>query len=210
MPKKIVLIDKHPMVFYGLQKLFEEYGYSLINAYAEDADIYKVILQTNPEFIILDVHRLDMGSAEIVRVIQNIRMISRTIVLSEYDNLHYQNECMSWGIRAYISKEQEVESLIYAMRAIKNGLTYYPLLNQKRKSRGARSYNYCIGKALSEREQSVLMMLSSGLSNKEISEVLKISIKTVSTHKQRMLEKLGANSLLEAMEIIQLHELSLN
>lgn len=207
MQKNIVLIDKHPMIFQGIRRLCREYGYHVIDAFSEGNDIYKTIIEARPEFIILDIHRIDMKSAEITRVLGTMNLISRTIVLSEYDNIFYQRECIYLGIRAYISKTLEIDNVIQAMHALNAGSIYYPTLKTRSSTQGIKKFDKYILDNLTDREQLVLKKLSAGMSNKEISIDLNLSNKTISTYKQRLLEKLGARSLIEAVDIARMHEI---
>ncbi|UVC31714.1 response regulator transcription factor [Pantoea sp. SOD02] len=207
MQKNIVLVDKHPLVFQGIRRLCREYGYHVIDAYSEGNDIYKTIIEARPEFIILDIHRIDMKSAEIAKVLSTMNLISRTIVFSEYDNLFYQRECIYLGIRAYISKTLEIDNVIQAMHALNAGSIYYPTLKTRSSTQGIKNFDRYILDNLTDREQLVLKKLSAGMSNKEISIDLNLSNKTISTYKQRLLEKLGARSLIEAVDIARMHEI---
>lgn len=207
MQKNIVLVDKHPLVFQGIRRLCREYGYHVIDAYSEGNDIYKTIIEARPEFIILDIHRIDMKSAEIAKVLSTMNLISRTIVFSEYDNLFYQRECIYLGIRAYISKTLEIETIIQAMHALNAGSIYYPTLKTRSNTQGIKKFDKYIVDNLTDREQLVLKKLSAGMSNKEISIDLNLSNKTISTYKQRLLDKLGARSLIEAVDIARMHEI---
>lgn len=207
MQKNIVLIDSHPLVYYGMLPLCQNRGYNLIDACSKSTDVYQTLIQENPDYVIIDMHRMDMKCAEIARMIQAMEFMSRTIVLSQYDNLYYQNECMSMGINAYIPKTQEPETIFLAINAIDNGLTYYPALKRKKTFIDIDKFDKYITGSLTTREQEVLQKLSSGMSNKEISIELKRSSKTISTHKQRMLDKLGAKSLIEAIDIARKHEI---
>lgn len=207
MQKNIVLIDKHPMVFQGIRRLCREYGYHVIDAYSENKDIYKTIIESRPEFIILDIHRIDMKSAEIAKVLGTMNLISRTIVFSEYDNIFYQRECIYLGIRAYITKSLDPDAIIHAMHALNAGSIYYPTLKTRSHTQGIKKFDKYILDNLTEREQLVLKKLSAGMSNKEISIDLNLSNKTISTYKQRLLDKLGARSLIEAVDIARMHEI---
>ncbi|NWA62914.1 response regulator transcription factor [Pantoea sp. B9002] len=132
MKRNILLIDRHPMIFHGFSQLFKDNGYHLVDAYHESSDVYSNIININPDFIIMDLHCTDMKNAEIFRIIESKDLISRLIIFSEYDDLFYQNECMALGIKAYIPKSQEPESLLLAIRAMNNGMTYYPTLTKRR------------------------------------------------------------------------------
>ncbi|NWA63444.1 response regulator transcription factor [Pantoea sp. B9002] len=207
MQKNIVLVDKHPLIYQGIRRLCHYHGYHLIDAYGQSGDIYDTIIRTQPKFIIMDIHRVDMNSAEISRVLDTLQLISRTIVFTEHDNLFYQRECLLLGIKAYIPKKLEPDEIINAMHAMNQGLIYYPTLNMRCKLRGIKKFDKYIVDNLTEREQVVLKKLSAGMSNKEISVDLNLSDKTISTYKQRLLEKLGARSLIEAVDIARMHEI---
>ncbi|AZD30807.1 response regulator transcription factor [Pseudomonas chlororaphis] len=205
MENKIVLIDRHPLVFLGLDKICKEHGYQLVNGYRESEDIYLVILRHQPSFIIIDITQPLASGAEFFHVASTLNLKSRIIVFSEYDNMHYQRECLALGISAYVPKTLDPREIINAMAAMKRGEKYYPQLGRAQTSFQIDDFDSFIKDSLTEREQLVLKKLSAGYSNKEISDQLQLSSKTVSTHKKSLFKKLSANSLIQAVDIARLH-----
>jgi two-component system response regulator EvgA len=205
MEKNLVLIDSHPLVHYGLESLCNEHGYRLVKGYGERDDRYTIILRHKPEFIIIDIHQPSVQGAEFLHVANTLGIKDKVIVFTEYDHTHYQKECLSAGINAYIPKYLDSSEIIRAMAALKKGERYYPVLGKKQSTKQIVDFDSFIKSSLTRREQLVLKKLSAGYSNKEISNELHLSTKTISTYKNNLLEKLGADSLIHAVDIARLH-----
>jgi DNA-binding NarL/FixJ family response regulator len=115
MKKKVILIDRHPLIYVGLEKILKEHGYQLINGYSKGEDIYTVILQNQPSFIIIDITQPLICAAEFLRVASTLNIKAKIIVFSEYENVHNQRECLASGINAYIPKRLDSREIINAM-----------------------------------------------------------------------------------------------
>ncbi|WP_073523155.1 response regulator transcription factor [Pseudomonas fluorescens] len=207
MEKKVVLIDRHPLVYIGLEKVLKEHGYHLINGYSKGEDIYTVILQNQPSFIIIDTTQSLICGAEFLHVASTLNIKDKIIVFSEYDNVHYQRECLASGISAYIPKHLDSLEIISAMASMERGEKYYPALGRAQISIQIDDFDRFIKDSLTEREQLILKKLSAGYSNKEISDQLHLSSKTVSTHKKSLFKKLCTDNLVQAVDIARLHAL---
>lgn len=207
MKKKVVLIDRHPLIYVGLEKILREHGYQLINGYSKGEDIYTVILQNQPSFIIIDITQPLICAAEFLRVASTLNIKAKIIVFSEYENVHNQRECLASGINAYIPKRLDSREIINAMAALERGEKYYPALGRAQISVQIDDFDSFIKDNLTEREQLILKKLSAGYSNKEISGQLHLSNKTVSTHKKSLFKKLCTDSLVQAVDIARLHAL---
>jgi two-component system response regulator EvgA len=207
MKKKVILIDRHPLIYVGLEKILREHGYQLINGYSKGEDIYTVILQNQPSFIIIDITQPLICAAEFLRVASTLNIKAKIIVFSEYENVHNQRECLASGINAYIPKRLDSREIINAMAALERGEKYYPALGRAQISVQIDDFDSFIKDNLTEREQLILKKLSAGYSNKEISGQLHLSNKTVSTHKKSLFKKLCTDSLVQAVDIARLHAL---
>ncbi|MGH8451476.1 LuxR C-terminal-related transcriptional regulator [Pseudomonas sp.] len=207
MKKKVILIDRHPLIYVGLEKILKEHGYQLINGYSKGEDIYTVILQNQPSFIIIDITQPLICAAEFLRVASTLNIKAKIIVFSEYENVHNQRECLASGINAYIPKRLDSREIINAMAALERGEKYYPALGRAQISVQIDDFDSFIKDNLTEREQLILKKLSAGYSNKEISGQLHLSNKTVSTHKKSLFKKLCTDSLVQAVDIARLHAL---
>jgi two-component system response regulator EvgA len=207
MEKKIVLIDRHPLVYFGLNKMCRAQGYELINGYSESEDIYSVILRHQPSFIIIDITQPLACRAEFLHVASTLNIKSKIIIFSEYATMQCQRECLALGINAYIPKHLDPREIISAMAAMGRDEKYYPMLGKAQTLFQIDDFDSFIKDSLTEREQLVLKKLSAGYSNKEISDQLHLSSKTVSTHKKSVFKKLSANSLIQAVDIARLHAL---
>lgn len=207
MRKKILLIDDHPLVAYGIRELFNDHDCTFIDACKQENEIFDLILHEAPDYIIMDIYQQCYQQMGIARVLTTLGKNHKVIVFTESDSIFYQKECLALGISAYLTKNMEPEAILQAMSALDDGKKYYPALAKRREMGEVKRFDNYMVNSLTNRELVVLQMLSAGHSNKQISLILNLSNKTISTYKQRLLEKLGAKSVVEAVDIARLHEL---
>lgn len=206
MRKKILLIDDHPLVSFGFRELFNDHDYTFIDACEQEDEIYDLILHEAPDYIIMDIYQQCSQKMNIPRVLNTLGNKDKIIIFTESDSIFYQKECMELGISAYLTKNMEPEAVLQAITALDKGEKYYPALAKRRKMGEVKKFDKYMVNSLTNRELLVLQMFSAGHSIKQISLILNLSNKTISTYKQRLLEKLGAKSVVEAVDIARLHE----
>lgn len=189
----ILLADDHAVVRKGLQ-LFIGYEDNLkLLAEASNGEELMQIVEEfggSADVLLLD---LDMPKINGITAIRRIREIApdmKIIVLTMHPEDIYGKTAMQMGASGYIIKDDEPKKLISAINKVYEGEKIFSdsILHAKRKDKPIR---------LSQREIEVLKLLSSGRSNKDIAEELGISDKTVSTYKLRLLNKIGAKSVVD-------------
>ncbi len=187
---RILLADDHAVVRKGLQ-LFIGYEDNLqLVAEASDGDQLMDIIKQEADVLLLDLDMPKMNGITAIRKIKEVAPDLKIIVLTMHPEDIYGKTAMNMGASGYMIKDEEPKKLIKAINAVHEGEKVFSdsVLNAKRKNKPIK---------LSQREIEVLKLLSSGHSNKEISEELEISDKTVSTYKLRLLNKIGAKSVVD-------------
>ena len=202
MPKLgIFIVDDHEIVREGLRAVLQ--NSPLVEfvgdaATGEDACARAEVL--HPDVIIMDVSMPGMNGAEATRRILQVSPSSRVIALTAHEEPAYVRELLSAGARGYVLKRAVVQNLVRAIEVVTNGgvfldpaLARRPLADRAVEAtddiytRGATA-------ELSSREMEVASLAALGNSNKEIAATLEISVKTVETHKTRLMAKLGLSS----------------
>tara|TARA_B100000378_G_scaffold277054_1_gene276355 strand:+ start:6106 stop:6726 length:621 start_codon:yes stop_codon:yes gene_type:complete len=188
---KILLADDHAVVRKGLQ-LFIGYEDNM-QLVAEDSDgdeLIEMIQNHEADVLLLDLDMPKMNGITAIRKIKEMAPDLKIIVLTMHPEDIYGKTAMQMGASGYVIKDDEPKKLIRSINRVIEGEQIFSedILNNKRKNKPIK---------LSQREIEVLKLLSSGKSNKEISEELEISDKTVSTYKLRLLNKIGAKSVVD-------------
>lgn len=206
MNNNILLIDLHPLVHVGLSSAFTKKGKQLIWNNGRSEDIFKFISTLQPYMIIIDIYQSHYIFRKMFHMLESLAINCKVIVFSEENNLLFQKECYDIGVNAYISKSAEVSELLKAIDVLDYEDRYFPSLNTKLMPRKINNFDNYINRRLSAREQDVLKNLSAGYSVKEISSLLELNIKTVSTHKINLIKKLGCQNLVHALNVARFHE----
>ena len=148
-----------------------------------------------PDIIFLDISMPGMSGLEAAKKILSVSPNSKIIFLSVYDNPEYIHEALRIGAKGYLLKDVSREEMMVAVNAVFNGGTY---LGSKvahafdaRSSEADKSANRY---KLSERESEVLAAIALGDTNKAIAEKLKISVRTVESHRLAIREKTGGGN----------------
>lgn len=199
---RIILADDHNIVRDGLRSLLEKQGDMEIVGEAEDGrTTVKLTHELRPHVVVMDVNMPDLNGIEATRQITAQHPNTRVIALSMYLDGRFVSEMLNAGASAYLPKKSAATELVAAIRAVVNGKTYLSpeiagdvvdthVRTSEKKGDSAFS-------KLSDREREVLQLLAEGNSVKEIADLLSVSVNTVHTHRQHIMEKLNLHSIAE-------------
>ncbi len=188
---RVLLADDHAVVRKGLQ-LFIGYedNLTLVGEASNGEDLMELVEQQEADILLLDLDMPKMNGITAIRKIKAIAPELRIIVLTMHPEDIYGKTALQMGASGYVIKDEEPKKLIKAINEVHEGKQIFSeqILKPGKKNKPIK---------LSQREIEVLKLLSTGRSNKEISEELEISDKTVSTYKLRLLNKIGAKSVVD-------------
>lgn len=188
---RLLLADDHAVVRKGLQ-LFIGYedNLQLVAEAADGEELLEMINEHEADILLLDLDMPKMNGITALRKIKEIAPDLKIIILTMHPQDIYGKTAMQMGASGYLIKDEEPKKLISAINRVYEGEQVFSeeILTSKKKNKPIK---------LSQREIEVLKLLSTGKSNKEISEELEISDKTVSTYKLRLLNKIGAKSVVD-------------
>lgn len=200
---RILLADDHQIIRAGLRSLLEkEPGLTVIAEAETGRDAVRLTLVQQPEVVVMDVAMPDLNGIEATRQIIAERPGIRVVALSMHADRRYVMEMLKAGASGYLLKDSAFEELVRAIRTVLANQTYlspeianlvvgdYVRQLQQHKDTSAFS-------VLTVREREVLQLLTEGSSTAQIAERLHLSVKTIETHRQNIMEKLGLRSIAE-------------
>lgn len=200
---RVMIADDHPLVRSGLRALLERDG--AFEVVAEAADGYEAIdlaVLHKPDVILLDVGMPRLSGPDAAQSISQKLPGARVVMLSMHSDEAYVLRALKAGARGYLLKASPEADVLAAVRAVAAGNAYFsPSITRllveeyvvEARRRGVEdSYDL-----LSTREKEVLQLLASGKSNRDIAEMLFISVATVETHRTNIFQKLHLHNLAE-------------
>jgi len=188
---RVMIVDDHPMVAEGIQSILE--GYDDIEVVACLASGQAAVDQCAihaPDVILMDLNMPGLGGLSATEMILERAPGTRILILSMHDSPEYISTALSHGAVGYVLKDVPTDEIKQAIDTVMGGARYLctgaeGALNPKDgESR----------EALTGREQTILLQLAQGKSNKEVALALDISVRTVETHRKNIKRKLGISS----------------
>jgi DNA-binding NarL/FixJ family response regulator len=191
---KVLLADDHSIVLDGLRRIIEDCEDMEVLAEAPDGTrALEAALGTRPDVAVIDISMPDIDGLELINRLLAHYPNLPIVVLTVHEDRQYMYRAVQAGAMGYITKRSASEQLVQALRKVHAGKRFFPeevaealALHLARKG----SEEDLAG-SLSMRELQVLKRLALGSTNQEIAESYNISVKTVDTHRQRILKKLG-------------------
>jgi DNA-binding NarL/FixJ family response regulator len=202
MPTRVLLADDHRIIREGLRSLLQKQSDMEVVEEAQDGiTAVRLTEKLHPDIVIMDIGMPDLNGIEAARqIIARVKGV-KVIALSMHSDKRFVLEMLKAGASGYLLKDCAFEELINAIRTVSAGQIYLShrvtgvVVDEylhNRPTRDGTAYNL-----LSAREREVLQLLAEGNSTKSIASSLNVSIKTVETHRQQIMEKLNLHSVAE-------------
>ena len=193
---RILIADDHGVVRKGLvQIVAENPDMAVTGEAASGQEALDLARGRDFDVAILDIAMPGMGGIEILKGLKALRPSLKIIMLSMYSEEQYAIRSLRDGASAYLTKANAMDELVKAIHAVASGKRYItPSVAERLASYIEEDGNYLPHESLSNRELQVLVMIGSGKAVSEIAAELSLSIKTVSTYRARLLEKMGMES----------------
>jgi len=205
---KLLLVDDHRVLRTGMKLLLGTQDGMDVVAEASDGREALDIMAARPDIdvVLLDLSMPRMGGIECLKEIRRCNLSVKVLILTMYSEQQYIKEVMLQGADGYLCKDSVDSELFQAIRTVAAGDRY---LGEKDAHLLLESFiNHSEeGIELSKREKEVLALLAHGYSLSVIAEKLYISIKTVSTYKTRLMQKLGFTQKHELVDYALKHNL---
>jgi len=193
---RIFIVDDHPLVREGLQKLIAQEADMSVCGEAEDATQgFGRIEVAHPDIVIVDLSLRGESGFDLIARLQTLPLPPKSLVLSMHDEVHYAERALRAGSRGYVMKRETTSNIIKAIREIMAGGIF---MSEATASLMAKKF-VGIGRGvavspidrLSNRELEVFQRIGRGQETRVIAIELHLSLKTVQTHCAHIKEKLG-------------------
>ncbi len=195
---KILLVDDHTLVRAGLRRILEtQPGFTVVREVADGAAALAAVEETSPDVIVLDLSIPGPDGLEVLATVKRRRPGTKVLVLTMHADPEYVDRAVREGADGYLLKDSAVSDLVQALRAVKAGEIYYSPAVQRRLGeilRRGSSHDRPVDR-LTDREREILRLVAEGLTTKEIAARLRISARTVETHRSHLMDKLDLRSV---------------
>ncbi len=197
--KRILIADDHEIVRSGLRAIIESHGNWAVAGEAVDGEqTLALALETKPDVAIVDFSMPIMNGLEVSRRIRSLHPRTEVLILTMHENEEILTEALLVGVRGFLFKSDAKKHLISAIEELLAHRPYFTsallekLLHDYQHNKQNKSKML-----LTFREQNVVQLIAEGQTNKSISAILKLSVKTVETHRASAMRKLGMSSTAE-------------
>ena len=190
-PVRVMIVDDHAMVAEGIEAILETYDdIQVIATLSNGRDAIEQADALNPDVVLLDLNMPGVTGLSATEMILERQPDMRILILSMHDSPEYISTALSHGARGYVLKDVPSEEIKTAIDRVMAGEEYLCT-----GTRSALTPKIADGREpLTSREQTVLLALAQGQSNRDVAESLDISVHTVETHRKNIKRKLGINS----------------
>jgi len=204
---KLVLVDDHEIVRDGIKSLLlNSDNIEIVGEAANVDELFNLLNAHRADIIIMDISLPGKSGIDITKELSTKYPDLKVLILSMFTEEEFIYNAIKAGAKGYLPKNSKQEDLLTAITAIQNGEEFFsPLISKVlmnsyvKKIRNENNFENDKEK-LSKREMEILQLVVKGFSNKEISEKLFISIRTVETHKTHVLQKLNLKSTVDLVK----------
>jgi len=190
-PTRVAIVDDHPLVAEGIEAILESYDDIEVAATLSNGqEMIDRLEALAPDVILMDLNMPGLSGLSATEMILERRPETRILVLSMHDTPEYISTALGHGAMGYVLKDVPTDEVKRAIDAVMAGERYLCT-----GAEGALAPILAGGREqLTNREQTILLQLAQGRSNKEVALVLDISVRTVETHRKNIKRKLGISS----------------
>ena len=195
---KVLVADDHPVVRKGLQICLAKQGNMRIVGEAADGDeALRKARELSPHVVLMDISMPGMNGLAVTEVLRKELPQIKVLILSVHNNKEYIFRVIQAGAHGYVSKEAPPEEVLRAIESVYEGEPFF----SEDIARAALSEFVTSGgkmepfAQLTSREREVLVQIAEGKSNKEIADRLGIGVRTIETHRERIMRRLNIHSV---------------
>lgn len=198
---KIIIIDDHAIVRNGLLTLIEQEKNMVISDSDDGRNVIKKIEKHTPDLIILDLSLNGINGLDLLATIKSFSPETHVLIFSMHDEKIFAERSLKAGASGFIMKSEQPETIIVAIRKVLSGKIY--MSEQMMEYFVYKAMNLKTTEAIdsietfTDREFQVFNMIGNGMRNRQIAEILHLSIKTIDTFRENIKHKLNLKSASE-------------
>jgi DNA-binding NarL/FixJ family response regulator len=189
---KILIVDDHLVIHQGLRRILDDEFQGAIFGFARHSrEALDLVSRERWDLVILDVDLPGLGGLDVLKQMRTEHPKLPVLMFSMHSEEQFAVRALKAGASGYVAKDSPSERLVEAIRkAVRGGRYVSPALAEKLASDLSRNVAAVSHEILSDREFEVMRMIAAGKTTTAIADLLSLSIKTVSTYRARILEKL--------------------
>ncbi|MDH5763510.1 MAG: response regulator transcription factor [Nitrospinota bacterium] len=205
---KIMIADDHPLFRQGLKNTFGDTPDIEIVGEAENSnDVLEIVRRTDLNLVLMDISMPGKGGLEVLKQLKSEFPKIPVLILSVNPESQYAVRFIKAGAAGYLTKESSIDTLLEAVRKVAQGGNYASADITEKLAFDFLNTDKPLHELLSDREYQVFSMIATGKSLTEIGKELSLSVKTISTHRTRILEKMKMKKNAELIHYAIQHEL---
>ncbi len=198
---RIVIVDDHAILREGVCALLQlQPDMEVVGEASDGREAIETVGRLDPDVVLMDIAMPGLGGIEAALQMKKLGTRAKILILSQYEDREYVRRLLKAGVSGYVLKKSAGAELANSIRAVqRGGLVLDPEVARTAMEEAnpaaegaADPYD-----ALTDREKQVLKLVAEGRSNKEVAEVLGISVKTAMSHREHVMEKLGVHNRTE-------------
>jgi DNA-binding NarL/FixJ family response regulator len=199
---RLLLADDHAILRAGLRMLLNAQPDMMVVGEAADGeDAVRRAHATRPDVAVVDLTMPRLGGVETLQRLRRELPVTRLLVLTMHDDPAYARVAFAAGAAGHVVKDSESTELLTAIRTVHRGGTFARPGSDEPPPADVVAETPPSFPALSPRERQVLELLARGHTNREVADLLSLSVKTVETHRARLSDKLALNSRADIVRI---------
>jgi DNA-binding NarL/FixJ family response regulator len=209
MAVRVLVADDHALVRKGLQQVIKEQAPDMVVGEATDGEqVLTMVRREKWDVLVLDIGMPKRSGLEILQELRATQPKLPVLILSVHPEDQYAIRVLKAGAAGYLSKDSALDELVDAIRKAVSGGRYVSASLAEKLALGlSGGLDQLPHEALSDREMTVLLKMGAGMSVGEIADELALSVKTVSTYRTRILEKMGYKSNADLIRYVIEHQL---
>ena len=188
---RVLLADDHPLVLNGVKALLDSFDHISVVGTATNGNEALVEFDAlRPDVVVMDLNMPELNGLAATEIMLERNPEAKVLILSMHNTAEYIVTAMRHGARGYLLKDVPTEKIVEAIETINEG----GIFHCEGAAQTITADEQTGREPLTSREQTILLQLASGKSNKEVALALEISPRTVETHRQNIKRKLGISS----------------
>lgn len=188
---RVLIVDDHAMVAEGIEAILETYDdISVVGTLSTAKDALARLEALDPDVVLLDLNMPGMSGLTATEIMLEQRPGTRILILTMHNSPEYISSALAHGASGYVLKDVPTEEIKTAIDSVMRGERYLCTGTAEALSPATMDGR----EPLTSREQTVLLQLAQGKSNRDVADTLAISVHTVETHRRNIKRKLGISS----------------